>query len=672
MNPMKQNLLISICAGLLLCAAGLMTAQGAITNANITFRVDMSSNLVAGTFNPPTPAIIGGISYGGTGTDTVYARGIFDAWANPGFQLVQVGTSGVYTNTVDDTAAQDLSDGNANFQYACYENGTLTDEAGSGSGWANRSVYLPTTNNGVVVVPTSFFNDSGPATTNNITFQVDMSEQIELGQFHPSSGDHVVVAGSYENFVLPPNSPSPFLVTLTNNPNILITNNNFSPPVVESNVWVGTGAIYTDSAKPIATVGCNEQFKYVIEPEGDWDSPQFPNEDVYSGNRFYTMSGDQTLPLVSFSDLPYLPVANVTLNVDMSGPIKYDPDYVPNSVVVWGSFNGWATNITMTSNPAPNTNIFTSPAITMPEGVPLIIQVRYTNSAVVLDNPNDPSGYVYDYANDSVYNDNNRRTITLPVTATALTTNVPTFYFLDLAPDDYLPKATPVLFSVDMNGAVATNGTAFNPSSDAVYINGMFANGGGTPYPQAWYPWSGGANPVSAPPGYQMIREGSSTIYTNTIIIPAGTPVALSYQYGIDPSGFNGGPLEDEAPTGANHFRVVRTTAVNLYSMALDTFTNQPYQEPLFARGNIYEAMGTLTGGNLTVGTQVAGSIPVSWLGRPGAHLRTATSVNGPWTDLWATDGTNWTSGVNTTNGLLSVTNCPTGGGATFFRLIKP
>jgi len=300
----------------------------------------------------------------------------------------------------------------------------------------------------------------------------------------------------------------------------------------------------------------------------------------------------------------------------------------------------------------------------MPENVPVILQVRYTNSLV--------GGWVYDYVNDSVYNDNARRTITFPITATALNTNVPAFYFLDLALNDYLPKATPVLFSVDMNGAVDTNGYVFIPSSDSVYINGMFANGGGTPYPQAWYPWSGGINPVSAPPGYQMIREGSSTIYTNTISIPAGTPVALSYQYGIDPGSFNGGPLEDEAPTGANHFRVVRVTSGNPYSMPVDTFTNQPYQEPLFAPGNIYEGMGTLAGGHLSVGTPVAGAVPVSWLGRPGAHLQSATSLNGPWTEIWNTDGTNWTSGVNTTNGLMSVTNWPSASGTTFFRLVKP
>jgi hypothetical protein len=240
-----------------------------------------------------------------------------------------------------------------------------------------------------------------------------------------------------------------------------------------------------------------------------------------------------------------------------------------------------------------------------------------------------------------------------------------------LALDDYLPENTPVLFSVNMANAVATNGYVFSPG-DGVYINGMFANGGGTPYPQTWYPWSGGVTPVSAPAGYQMIEEGSSSIYTNTIVVPAGTPIALSYQYGMDPGQANGGPLEDEAAPGANHFRVVRTTAAGAYVMPVDEFTNQPYVEPLFAPGNIYENMGTPGGGNLSMGAVTGGKAPVTWLGRPGAHLQSATSVNGPWTDISATDGTSWTIGVNTPNGLLSETNWPAANGMTFFRLVKP
>ena len=624
----------ALLSGLLLCAAGIMTAQASSTI--ITFSVDEASNIANGTF---------------TGTDQVYARGTFNGWGAY-LPLVQVGSSTVYTNSVDDTV--DANGGNLSYIYHDDVNG---DEGPAD--WANRAAYLPTNSGASLVLPTPYFNDIGPATTANVTFQVDMSEEIELGHFHPSSGDTVVIAGSFQGWNIGAGAPW----VMANDPSIWVTNNNFNPPVVESNVYTATVAITLNARySGNATVNCAEDFKYVEMPGGNWDAPAYPNADS-GGNRFFT-EGTQTLPLVSFNDTPYAPVAHVTLNVDMSGVIQHDPYYVSNSVTVWGTFNSWASGITMTNNPTgPNSNLF-SAALDMGEGAPIIYQVRYTNSLV--------GGWVYDYVNDSVYNNNARRTITLPVTPTPLTTNMPAFYFLDLAPDDYLPPAVPVLFSVDMNGAVGTDTYVFDPALDSVYVNGMFAYGGGTPYPQAWYAWSSGSSPVSAPAGFQMVRVGSTTIYTNTIIIPAGTPVALSYQYGMDPGSFYGGPLEDEAASGANHFRVVRSTAISPYVMPVDTFTNQPYQEPLFAPGNIYEAMGTVAGGNLSVGNPVAGRVPVSWLGRPGAHLQVNTSLaGGLWQDITATDGTSWTSGVNTANGLMSVTNWPSIGN-TYFRLVKP
>jgi hypothetical protein len=641
---MKRNMLACIWAGLMLNAAGIMTAHA--QNTYVTFSVDMSSNLVNGSFNPPVPGNVGGVPYGGTGSDAVYARGIFDGWASPGLQLFQVGNSSVYTNTVDDNSAQDQSDGNMNW---IYDDTQTPGEAQSD--YANRMAYLPPGNNASLVLPTAYFGDDGPATTNNITFQVDMSEQIELGAFHPSSGDYVVVAGSYNNFF---GTPPPSVV-LTNDPNIVITNNNFSPPVIESNVWVGTGAISTDSSRPLATVNCGQEFKYVIEPEGTWDSPQYPNQDPDSGNRFYTMSGDQTLPLVNFNDQP-LSLAHATLNVDMSGVVASDPDFLPNSVVVWGTFNSWANGVAMTNNPAAaNTNIY-SAALDMAEGTTIICQVRYTNSVI--------NSFVYDFLNDEVYNNNVRRIFSFPITP-GLITNVPAFYFNDLKVNDYLPTATPVVFSIDMNGAVGNDGHIFDPNSDGLYINGSFVNEG---YPQAWYAWQNGINLISQPPGYQMVRVGSTTIFTNTVFVPAGAPAALAYQYGMDPGSVLGGPLQDE---GTNHFRVVRTSGPNPYVMPTDTFsTNAPYQEPYFSAANIW-GVGNIAGGNLKVGAPVAGNVPVSWLGRPGAHLQSATSLTGPWTDYPNTDGTNWNTGVGTTNGLLSVTNWPSIGNK-YFRLVNP
>ena len=207
-----------------------------------------------------------------------------------------------------------------------------------------------------------------------------------------------------------------------------------------------------------------------------------------------------------------------------------------------------------------------------------------------------------------------------------------------------------------------TEGHQFNPSSDSLYVNGQFANYGGVL--GTWYPWAGGVNPAPAPAGFQMVEQGLSSIYTNTIIIPAGTPVKFAYLYGMDPFSQNGGPLVDENTNGVNHNRVLRSIGFNPYVLPMDTFGDQ-YNEPLFSSANT-------AGADLTVGAAVTGTVPVSWLGRPGAHLQSKTNlVSGVWVDIPATDGTNWTAGSSTTNGFMSVTNWPSSRN-TFFRLIKP
>lgn len=635
-------------SGLLLGAVGVLSVQA--QNTYITFSVDEASNLANGTFNPPPG-----------GTDAVYVRGTFDGWAYPGYQLVQVGNTSVYTNTYDDTSSQDQSDGNVNFIYVDTENGNELP-----GDYQNRMAYLPPGNNASLILPTPYFSDIGPATTANVKFQVDMSEQLEIGAFNPKNGDTVVVFGSFQGW----NATAGGNCILTNDPTILVTNFNFSPPVVESNVYTTTIPVSLNARQPLASPYCAEEYKYIIEPEYNYDSPAYPNDDPDSGNRFFVES-NQTLPLVSFSDQTYSPLAKVTLNLDMTTVARYDSNFVPGTVTAWGTFNGWANGVILTNNPvAANTNLY-SATVNMGEGASYILQYRYTNSSY--------NGWVYDYAQDGGpywgNNNNYRRILYFPVTSTILTTNLPKVYFNDLAPDDCLSAPTPVEFSVDMNGAVGTDGHQFT-AGDAVYINGMFA--GATPsdpnpaagVAQYWYPWSGGAEIQPAPPGYQMIQEGTSTVYTNTVVLPAGTPVALSYQYGMDPGSYYGGPLEDEATNLLVHYRAVRTTASGVYVMPTDTFTNQPYVEPFFSTSNI-GANGSLSGGDLTVGAPVAGNVPVSWLGRPGAHLQSAISLAGPWTDYWNTDGTNWTAGMNTTNGLLSVTNWPSAGN-TFFRLVKP
>jgi hypothetical protein len=328
--------------------------------------------------------------------------------------------------------------------------------------------------------------------------------------------------------------------------------------------------------------------------------------------------------------------------VDMSYQTQLGNFHGGSNVYVAGQFNSWpgpGTSGLVMTNSGANTNIYyaTNQFIGLPNS--LATEFKF--------NQNDPAA-----PNSGWEASNNRQLTLLPTNGPII---LPTVYFSDLSPADILVAPVAVTFSVDMTGAVGTDSHAFDPNNDGLYVNGIFAN---------WYAWSGGVNPASAPPGFQLFQQGSSMIFTNTVTFPIGTPVDFEYKYGLDPFNSNQGPLDDEAGFAQNHKRAVRITKTGQYTLPADKFGNQ-YQEPFFAAGSA-------AGANLKIGAPSGNTVPVSWLGRPGAHLQTRASLNsGTWTDLSETDGTNWVSGITSTNGFVSVTNWPTTGSA-FFRLVKP
>ena len=415
---------------------------------------------------------------------------------------------------------------------------------------------------------------------------------------------------------------------------------------------IGSG-VYSNSFV-VATAGYFE-FKFQ-SPAGSWSSIYF-GQDFGNNNAngsYTTTNAPQTVPVVL--DLPKgryfigsqapAPVTNeVVFAVDMTYQILLGFFHPGSSVFVAGSFNGWpgpssggvVLNNTPAYNGGSNTNIWygTNTFIGLPNTV--TAQYKFTQ--------NDAS------APNSGCETSDNRPLTL--LATNGTLILPVAFFSDLYPSEVLSVAIPVFFSVDMNGAVGTDTHAFT-SGDSVYINGDFIN---------WYAWESGTAPAPAPAGYQMIQQGSTTIYTNTIIVPAGTTVAFKYKYGMDPGSVYGGPLDDEAGYAVNHVRVVRSTAMNPYVMATDTFGNM-YAEPYFSASSP-------GGAELAIGAVSGGTVPVTWLGRPGAHLQVASALGGSWQDLPATDGTNWISGYSSTNGFVSQTNWPAGSAA-FFRVVKP
>ena len=276
----------------------------------------------------------------------------------------------------------------------------------------------------------------------------------------------------------------------------------------------------------------------------------------------------------------------------------------------------------------------------------------YTGIYIVMDAPGTGEEYKFvinTNGGSTAYETIANRTFVLADTNQTL----PVVDWDNVSPSGRLLADTPVTFTVNMNGAVGTDAHGFNPATDRVYINGQFAN---------WYGWAAGPNPADAQQ-YELTDLAGSGIYTNTLVIPKGTAVAFYYKYGM---GIDGSPYasDNEAPNNYDHYRVVRSTALNPYPMPQDMFGNQ-YPEPFLSKDN-------LAGAQLIIGATTAGATAVSWLGRPGAHLQsTSALVTGNWQDHWETDGTNWTAGVRSTNGLMSVTNWPADG-IRFFRIVKP
>lgn len=571
--------------GILLGMASIISTRAASTF--VTFSVDMGTNIANGTFTP--------------GTDTVSVHGTFNGWGS-GTNLVQSGSSTVYTNTLNDT-----TDANGNtVQYKFVIDANTYESPASGQ---NRIALLPATSGASLVLPTPFFSDDGAAVTNEVTFQVDVSQQIALGDF-TNGTSYVEVAGLLNGWAVAAN---PATNVLTYDPSILITNQ-FG--LVTSNVWVGTFPV-------VASPAASEGFKYVIQPGTVWESPSALNSDG-GGNR-YLVNLPQTLPIVNFSDEPFAPLCAVTFSVDMTAQAFYGDWNSSEPIALAGSFNNWSTGAPyMTNNPtASNTNIYYQ-TVTLGQGS--TPQYKFTfqgTSGTVWENPNPPTL-------------GGNRFFTVPSSNSYI---LPIKSFSDLSVNDLLTTNVLVTFSIDMTGASQyPSGPAFDPSVDSVFVNSPAFTG-------SWQSW----DPISLAP-YQLVEVGTSSIYTNTFEIPSGTAISTTYKYGIDGS-------DNEAASGDNLVRVIRSTVTGTYSFPVDTFGNQ-YNEPSF--------------GELSVGTESAGKVPLSWLGAPNVQVQTSSSLQGnSWTSLPQTSGAVWSTGTNSANGLVSATNWPAGSGTTFFRLIQ-
>ena len=553
----SKSVHFALSVGWLLGAAAVAQAQNPVT-----FQVDMTVQISNGAFIP--------------GASIAYARGEFSGWAAV-FPLTNNPSgpnTNLYTGTTNITGAAATDE-----PYKFYIDTGDKWENPASTGGGDRHFTLA---GGAQTLPVVYFDDLPPVVpTNNVTFQVDMTLQVSLGNFS-SPSNTVYAQGDFQD---PPWTPT-----------FVLTNN---PAGANTNLFSGTYPV-------AAPVGSLRQYKFYYNPGDRWEQL------TGGGNRQFTIAGgNQTLLPVYFEDKqPGNAVTNqVTFQVDLSAPILQG-SFTPgvDTVEVRGAFNSWVggAQYQLTNNPSgSNTNLY-SGVFTLSDAPGAAEPYKYVIPPNNWEQPTSTGG--------------GNRSFNL------LSTNgpevLPVVYFSDISPSDLLSADTYVTFSVNMTNAVGTDAHAFDPLADTVYMNGDFLN---------WLPWNSGS---LAP--YQLTNDGSSQIYSITLLVPRGNPIALKYKYSI-----NG--ADNEAASGNNRVRFVRT--VGNYTMPPDKFATMTVESSSI---------------NLQISASTPGHVLVSWPGSPGIRLQTRASLgNGTWEDHPETDG-------------LSSTNWPATDASLFFRLVKP
>jgi hypothetical protein len=269
--------------------------DGPLVTNSITFQVDMAQQLQLGTFST---------------SDSVFCQGSFEGW-NDSFQLTNnpalnvtngqgIPTSLPYQGTYTTWSAD--ANAEAEFKYV-YNN-----ETGGGDQYENVSAANADPDshnrffiNKTQVLPLVFYSDQPfvPPITNVITFEVDMSAQIEVGAF--TTNDSVILAGNFNDW-------------------------NTTAQIMSNNPAGGTPNIYSTALTNVNPPGTQLQFKFVIQPGKVYEN--------LANNRTLNLletNGSFTFGPVYFNDQPpepfdFVSVTNcmVTFTVNMTNAVGTD------------------------------------------------------------------------------------------------------------------------------------------------------------------------------------------------------------------------------------------------------------------------------------------------------------------------------------------------------------
>jgi len=278
---------------------------------NVKFQISMTAQILAGTFSNTAEIVSGVWTNPVPGTD-VRLSGAMTGWGD-GVTLTNnplaAGTNAdIYTGTIPVTGFPSAASGEYKFR------GPIGDT------WetiANRPSF--TLVGGDQTLPIVYWNNLAPNTpTNNITFQVDMTAQILLGNFDPSLAQPIRVSGAMTGWGDG--------ADLTNNPALSGNASNIYSTVLPVVGYNGT------------------TFEYKFRANNGWENPT----STAGNNRVGTVSGvNQTLPLVFYSDASPCDLLSQITTVTFfcqitNGTVATDGAVFNGSnLKINGGFNGW-------------------------------------------------------------------------------------------------------------------------------------------------------------------------------------------------------------------------------------------------------------------------------------------------------------------------------------------
>ena len=305
-----------------------------------------------------------------------------------------------------------------------------------------------------------------------VTFQVNMSAQVALGDFTPETGA-VFVAGDPINGWSESASP-------------------LEPSVENADIWTGTYEV-------TGTAGNTCQYKFVMLSSTGatvWEGNVGTGGGT--GNRTLIIADtDQTLDVVYFNNVTSgtSVTSEVTFQVNMSVQTtlgNFDPE--TGAVYLAGEFNEWSTSATEMTRSTTNPDLWT---VTMPLTGAADSAVGYKFIMLTTSSTTEWEGNVGTGGSQN-------RSLTLTSGAQTL----PVAFFNNLA---QIPTNIPLTFQVSLGVLIAQG--AFDPNTGTVSVAGDPLNS-----------WSATASVLTP-------SATDSTVYTGTFEVNGVSGTAVAYKY---------------------------------------------------------------------------------------------------------------------------------------------